>query len=80
MSRIVRSSAGPALSRISGECTRPSVPMMKLTLTRVSGSIMLSSGLGVAKGSGGSEASQVVPALACTMAAKLESRSAEPHI
>jgi hypothetical protein len=39
---------------------------------------MLISGLGVAKGSGGSEASQV--ALACSMAAKLESRSAEPHI
>src|ERR1700733_10733877 len=77
---MVPSSAGPALSRISGECTRPSVPMIKLTLTLVSESMMLISGFGVASSSGGSEASQVIPALACSMAAKLESRSVEPHI
>lgn len=78
MSRIVRSSLGPALSRMRGECTRPSVPMMKLTRTFELGSAMSSSGFGVAKGSGGSEASQLAPAV-CNMAANSESCSAEAH-
>src|ERR1700680_2804532 len=75
-----RSSAGPALSRMRAECTRPSVPIMKLTLTLVLGSAISSNGFGVAKGSGGCEASQFVAAVACSIAANLESRSAEAHI
>jgi hypothetical protein len=79
VSRMARSSLAPALSRMSGECTRPSVPMMKLTLTRVLGSAISSNGFGVAKGSGGAEASQSVVAAACSMAANFESRSGETH-
>jgi hypothetical protein len=54
--------------------------MMKLTLTLVLVSTILSNGFGVAKGSGGSEASQLAPAVACNMAANLESRTAAVHI
>ena len=78
MSRMVRSSVGPALSRMRGECTRPSVPMMKLTRTFELGSAMSSSGFGVARGSGGSEASQLAPAV-CNIAANSESCSAQAH-
>jgi len=53
--------------------------MMKLTLTLVLGSAKVSNGFGVAKGSGGSEASQSVLEVRCGIAAKLESRSAEAH-
>lgn len=54
--------------------------MMKLTLTLVLGSAKVSNGFGVAKGSGGSEASQSVLEVRCGIAANLESRSAEAHI
>jgi len=53
---------------------------MKLTLTRVLGSARVSSGFGVAKGSGGSEASQSLLEAGCGMAANLESRNADAHI
>src|SRR5580658_6851381 len=77
---MVRSSAGPALSRIRAEWTRPSVPIMKLTLTLALESAVSSNGFGVAKGSGGREASQSLPALGRSIAANFESRSGEDHI
>jgi hypothetical protein len=54
--------------------------MMKLTLTLVLGSATLSNGFGVARGSGGSEASQLVPAEARSSAENFESRNAETQI
>jgi hypothetical protein len=54
--------------------------MMKLTLTLELGSAMSSSGFGVAKGSGGCEASQLLLALARIIAANFESRSGAAHI
>jgi hypothetical protein len=54
--------------------------MMKLTLTLALGLAMSSSGLGVAKGSGGCEASQLFPALARNIAAYFESRTGDAHI
>jgi len=80
VSRMVRSSDGPALSRMRGECTRPSVPMMKLTLTRALNSAISSNGFGVANGSGGCEASHSVAAVACSIAANFESRNVAAHI
>jgi len=56
------------------------VPIMKLTLTLLLDSAIFSNGLGVARGSGGSEASQSVPAEACSSAENLESCKAEAQV
>src|ERR1017187_4927069 len=75
----LRSGEEPALSRIKGLCTRPSVPMMKLTLIFELKSGVSSNGFGVAKGSGACAASQPVRAVVCGTAAKRESRIADVH-
>jgi hypothetical protein len=54
--------------------------MMKLTLTLALGSTVSSSGFGVANGSGGAEASQLLFAAACIIAANFESCNREGHI
>ncbi len=61
----LRSPAGPPLCRIRGLCTRPSAPMMKLTLTLSPASIGTSSGSGVVNASGGWVSSQRERALEC---------------
>ena len=58
VSRTWRSPASPALSRMSGLCTRPSVPMMKLTLTFLPWADGVKSGSGVVRASGGRTSSQ----------------------
>src|SRR5271165_3822694 len=72
----MRSSAGPKPSRIRGLCTRPSVPMMKLTVTALVEPGASSNGFGVAKASGGCAASQLARAAARAMVEKLELRTA----
>ena len=54
--------------------------MMKLTLTLELGSTVSSSGFGVASGSGGAEASQLLLAFARIIAANFESCNGERHI
>ena len=66
----------PALSRMKGLCTRPSVPMIKLTLSLVSGSIRSSMGFGVAIGSGTAVSAQLVWLLECGTGENLESCTA----
>ena len=60
-----RSPATPALSRISGLCTRPSVPMMKLTLTLRPFAAVVKRGSGVVSASGGSTAAHAGRELIC---------------
>src|ERR1700691_263968 len=70
----LRSPAGPALCRIRGLCTRPSAPMMKLTLTLIPASVGTSSGLGVVKACGGWVSSQRERALECGTLLNSEAR------
>ncbi len=63
--RTRRSPASPALSSISGLCTRPSVPMMKLTLTLRPFAAVVKSGSGVVSACGGSTAAQAGRELIC---------------
>lgn len=63
----LRSPAGPALCRIRGLRTRPSAPMMKLTLTLRPASTGASNGSGVVKACGGCVSSQRERALVCGM-------------
>src|SRR5438309_8157952 len=62
----LRSPVGPALSSMSGLCTRPSIPMMKLTFTFVPSFAAGSMGLGVARASGGCVSSHRERASACS--------------
>jgi len=75
----LRSGDEPALSRIRGLCTLPSVPMMKLTLIVALKSGVSSKGFGVASGSGDDAASHRARVVARGMAAKRESRRADVH-
>jgi len=51
--RTLRSRVVPALSRIRGLCTRPSVPMIKLTFTFALATLRIISGAGVVRAWGG---------------------------
>jgi hypothetical protein len=70
----LRSPERPALCRIRGLCTRPSAPMMKLTLTFSPASVGTSSGLGVVKACGGWVSSQRERALECGTLLNSEAR------
>lgn len=63
--KTLRSPAGPALCRIRGLCTRPSAPMMKLTLTFCPAPAGISSGSGVVSACGGLVSSHRARALTC---------------
>ena len=70
-----RSPAMPALSRISGLCTRPSVPMMKLTLTLWPCAAEVNSGSGVVRASGGWTSSQAGRELTWVTSTNWEARA-----
>src|ERR1700675_527709 len=63
--RMLRSPACPALCRISGLCTRPSVPTMKLTFTIVPVPAATRMGSGVVSACGSRVSSQRALALTC---------------
>src|ERR1700746_3067358 len=60
-----RSPATPALSRMSGLCTRPSVPMMKLTFTLRPFAALLKRGSGVVSACGACTSAHAGTELTC---------------
>src|ERR1700730_18010610 len=72
--KTLRSPVGPALSSMSGLCTRPSIPMMKLTFTFVPSLAAGRRGLGVARASGGCVSSHRERASACCTSLNCELR------